>query len=136
MVRANGKVEHLEATALPVGVFASWKCDEKSVTLAPGDVVIAFSDGVLEAGVERGEEFGETRLIAALLAARSGELEALLDSVIGEVLRFSPEVQSDDVTLIALLCRHATRAACSTVKREMLEAGRGARDRVKPCDLY
>jgi len=68
----------------------------------PGDVLIAFSDGVLEAGIERGEEFGEKRLIAALLAARSGELEPLLDSIIGEVLRFSPEVQSDDVTLIAL----------------------------------
>jgi sigma-B regulation protein RsbU (phosphoserine phosphatase) len=105
LVRANGKVEHLEATALPIGIFASWKCDEKSVTLAPGDVLIAFSDGVLEAGVERGEEFGEARLIETLQAARGGELEALLDAIIGEVLRFSPEVQSDDVTLIALSCR-------------------------------
>ena len=65
-------------------------------------MLIAFSDGVLEAGVERGEEFGEARLIEALHAARGGEIEALLDSIIGEVLRFSPEVQSDDVTLIAL----------------------------------
>jgi sigma-B regulation protein RsbU (phosphoserine phosphatase) len=102
LVRANGKVERLEATALPVGIFSTWKCDEKSVIMASGDVLIAFSDGVLEAGVERGEEFGEARLIEALHAARGGELEALLDSIIGEVLRFSPEVQSDDVTLIAL----------------------------------
>jgi len=34
LVRASGKIEHLEATALPIGIFASWKCDEKSVTLA------------------------------------------------------------------------------------------------------
>lgn len=102
LVRATGAIEHLEATALPIGIFGSWKCEENSVILAPGDVLIAFSDGVLEAGVERGEEFGEARLIEALQAARTGELEHLLDSIIGEVLRFSPEVQSDDVTLVAL----------------------------------
>jgi len=101
-VRAGGNIERLEATALPIGIFPSLKCEEKTVTLAPGDVLIAFSDGVLEAGVERGEEFGEARLIDALRAAQAGELEALLDSIIGEVLRFNPEVQSDDVTLIAL----------------------------------
>jgi sigma-B regulation protein RsbU (phosphoserine phosphatase) len=102
LVRASGKIEHLEATALPIGIFASWSCEEKTVKVAPGDVLIAFSDGVLEAGVERGEEFGATRLIDALHAARASELEPMLDSIIGEVLRFSPEVQSDDVTLIAL----------------------------------
>ncbi len=102
LVRASGRIERLDATALPVGIFASWKCEEKSVFLAPGDVLIAFSDGVLEAGVERGEEFGEARLIDALNAARAGEVEPLLDSILAEVLRFSPEVQSDDVTLVAL----------------------------------
>ena len=102
LVRAGGKIEHLEATALPIGIFASWKCDEKTVTLSAGDVLVAFSDGVLEAGVERGEEFGERRLIEALHAARASELEPMLDSILGEVLRFSPDVQSDDVTLVAL----------------------------------
>jgi phosphoserine phosphatase RsbU/P len=102
LVRANGKIEHLEATALPIGIFAAWSCEEKSVIIAPGDVLIAFSDGVLEAGVERGEEFGETRLIEVLGAARTEDLEQMLDSIIGEVLRFSPGMQSDDVTLVAL----------------------------------
>ncbi|MGA3188420.1 MAG: SpoIIE family protein phosphatase [Bryobacteraceae bacterium] len=102
LMRAGGAIEHLEATALPIGIFAAWSCEEKTVKLGPGDVLIAFSDGVLEAGVERGEEFGEARLIDAVQAARRDELEPMLDSIIGEVLRFSPEVQSDDVTLIAL----------------------------------
>ncbi len=102
LLRANGKIEHLEATALPIGVFSSWSCEEKSVTMGPGDVLVAFSDGVLEAGVERGDEFGEARLIAALQKVRAGELEPLLEAIVGEVLRFSPDVQSDDVTLVAL----------------------------------
>src|SRR3984885_10356172 len=102
LIRAGGKVEHLEATALPIGIFGSWTCEEKSAKLAPGDILVAFSDGVLEAGVERGEEFGEARLIDALYLARTSAVELLLDATIAEVLRFSPEVQSDDVTLVAL----------------------------------
>jgi serine phosphatase RsbU (regulator of sigma subunit) len=102
LIRAGGKIERLEATALPIGIFAAWSCEEKTVTLATGDLLIAFSDGVLEAGVERGEEFGEARLIDALYAARASAVEPMLDATIAEVLRFSPDVQSDDVTLVAL----------------------------------
>lgn len=102
LVHSSGKIDHLEATALPVGVFSTLKPDEKTVNMSPGDVLLAFSDGVLEAGVESGEEFGEQRLIEALNGTRKGELEPMLDSIVGEVLKFSPEVQSDDVTLVAL----------------------------------
>jgi sigma-B regulation protein RsbU (phosphoserine phosphatase) len=103
LARSNGAMEHLEATALPIGIFAWWKAEEKSVTLAPGDVLIVFSDGVLEAGIERGAEFGETRLLEALASSPRAEgVDVLLDHVVTEVLRFSPGAQSDDVTLVAL----------------------------------
>jgi len=103
LLRANGTVEHLEATALPIGVFSWWKCEEKSVALDPGDTVLVMSDGVLEAGIERGEEFGEDRLLQAVRTAPA-DVEGLLDHILGEVARFSPGVQSDDVTLVALRC--------------------------------
>ncbi|HVP00841.1 MAG TPA: SpoIIE family protein phosphatase [Bryobacteraceae bacterium] len=102
LMRASGAIEHLEATALPVGIFGTWRCEERTTTFSPGDLLVAFSDGVLEAGVERGEEFGEERLIDALQRSRKRDLESLLDEVVAEVLRFSPDVQSDDVTLVAL----------------------------------
>lgn len=103
ILRAGGAIERLEATALPVGIFSSLKCEEKSVTLAPGDVLLVFSDGVLEAGVEEGEEFGEPRLIESAQAARnSDDVEALLDRIIQDVQHFSPSQQSDDVTIVAL----------------------------------
>jgi sigma-B regulation protein RsbU (phosphoserine phosphatase) len=101
LLRANGTVERLEATALPIGIFNWWKSEEKTVALQPGDLVMVFSDGVLEAGVDRGEEFGEERLINALCSAPR-ETEALLDHAVGAVLEFSPGAQSDDVTLVAL----------------------------------
>jgi len=104
LARKSGEVEHLEATALPLGIFgAIWKCEEKTVTFGPGDLLLVFSDGVLEAGIDRGEEFGEERLMAAVRSAPAGSgVDAILDHVTGEVLRFSPGMQSDDVTVVAL----------------------------------
>src|SRR5579864_354733 len=103
LLRATGSVERLEGTALPIGAFGSWKCVEKTVALTPGDLVLMFSDGVTEAGIGRGAEFGETRLIEALRSApRAGKIEAALDHIVDAVLRFSPGAQSDDVTLVAL----------------------------------
>jgi len=102
LFRANGKMERLEATALPIGIFSWWKCEEKSVHLGPGDVVVIISDGVLEAGVDGGEEFGEARFKEAVQLSASAGVDALLDQVLDEVHQFSPGQQSDDVTMVAL----------------------------------
>ena len=103
LFRASGAVERLEATALPLGAFAAFKCEEKTVPIRHGDLLLAVSDGVLEAGIERGEEFGEARLIEAVQGAKEPEnVDALLDFLLGEVMSFSPGAQSDDVTIVAL----------------------------------
>jgi len=105
LLRATGRVERLEATALPIGIFATLKCEEKSLALGPGDVVLVFSDGVLEAGIESGADFGEQRLIAAAQAGPRGDVDGMLDHIMSEVLRFSPGVQGDDVTIVGLSVR-------------------------------
>ena len=101
LARADGRIERLEATALPIGIFGSFKCEEKSVAMAAGDILLVCSDGVLEAGIEHGEEFGEARLIAALTASKT-DVDTLLDSLAVQVLQFSAGAQSDDVTVVAL----------------------------------
>jgi sigma-B regulation protein RsbU (phosphoserine phosphatase) len=105
LLRTNGEIERLEATTLPIGIFGSFKCEEKTVSLDAGDVLLIYSDGVLEAGIERGEEFGEDRLIAAARSAPHTTVEAILNHISDEVLRFSPGLQSDDVTIVALTAR-------------------------------
>ncbi len=105
LLRKNGEIEHLDATTMPVGIFAGLKCEENCVTLDSGDVVLVFSDGVLEAGIERGEEFGEARLIAATQSGPKDDVEGMLDHIADEVLRYSPGLQGDDVTIVALLVR-------------------------------
>ena len=95
VLRSNGTTEHLEATALPIGIFAGLKCEEKSVVLSPGDVVlVVFLDGVLEAGIDQGEDYGEARLIESGRAAQKAEnVEAQLDQMVLDVQNFSPGMQ-------------------------------------------
>ncbi len=103
VLRSSGAVERLESTALPLGVLGSFKCEEKSLSLGAGDVLLIVSDGVLEAGVDDDEEFGEPRLIqSAQAASEVGEVETLLDRVVRDVQHFSPGHQSDDVTIVAM----------------------------------
>src|SRR5277367_4200173 len=64
LVRADGSVERLEATATVLGVFQNWRSEERAVELRPGDHVVLFTDGVTEAGMDSGVEFGEDGLLA------------------------------------------------------------------------
>ncbi len=98
---ANGQVERLEPTAPVLGAFERWACDEAETTLQPGDLLAIYSDGVTEAGIHSGEEFGEARLIGALREA-SGGAGALVHSAIDAVSLFSRGSRDDDVTLIVL----------------------------------
>jgi len=73
--------------------------------MEPGDVVLAYSDGAIEAMSPTGEFFGLDRLVATLAAA-SGDPQAVVDRVLDALDAFTRQRQAyDDVTLIALGCR-------------------------------
>jgi len=95
-------IEKLGTTATVLGAFREWDCEERSVQLAPGDTLVAYSDGVTEAASDSGDEFGEERLVR-VLRGRQGQPAALLvDGVLGAVAAFSSGPRSDDVTVMAL----------------------------------
>jgi serine phosphatase RsbU (regulator of sigma subunit) len=62
---------------------------------------------VTESFSDAGEEFGEQRLVEALMRHRDQPAEAIVRSVIADVQRFSPQEQHDDITLIVAKCRAA-----------------------------
>ena len=72
MLRANGDVEWLKATATVLGVFDEWECQLGRITLAPGDVLFAYSDGVTEAEGDD-ELFGDERLVVPLVRRLDAE---------------------------------------------------------------
>ncbi len=68
--RSNGSIERLDVGGLPIGIQAEAKYESASVTLAPGDWLIIFTDGLVEAENARQEEYGEARLLSAIAARR------------------------------------------------------------------
>jgi sigma-B regulation protein RsbU (phosphoserine phosphatase) len=94
-------VERLGTTATVLGAFRDWDCEERSVQLAPGDTLVAYSDGVTEAGIDADEEFGEERLLEVLRSHRPKPIEALIAALIEAAQALDP-VQSDDITVLAL----------------------------------
>jgi len=84
------------------GMFARL-LQEDVLTLAPGDVVLLFTDGVTEAMNERSEYFGEARLMAALEATRDQPFGPLKDGLLRRLRAFVGEAeQHDDMTMVLL----------------------------------
>lgn len=102
LLRASGEIECLRATATMLGAFEQWKCRESTVDLGRGDTLLIVSDGVPEAGIQHGEEFGEERLIRVLRGYGSAAAATLVERVVGAVSEFSGSSRSDDVTVVAL----------------------------------
>lgn len=78
---------------------------EDVIPLDPGDVVVAYTDGVVEALDESGQEWGLERFTGALTGAvnRPGPLRGCLDEVKQQLLRFVGNMaQYDDVTLLGV----------------------------------
>jgi serine phosphatase RsbU (regulator of sigma subunit)/predicted enzyme related to lactoylglutathione lyase len=105
LLRADHEVEYLASTATVVGLFKDLECPTRQVQLHPGDVLALYTDGITESFNQAGEEFGESRLVAALRKARNLSSQDLLASVIEEVQRFGREEQHDDITLIVAKCK-------------------------------
>ena len=99
--RANGSIERLDVGGLPLGIQPEAKYESASVTLAPGDWLIIFTDGLVEAVNARDEEFAEPRLLSALEAGVSNTPQKLLDRLMANLDLFvGATPQHDDVTCL------------------------------------
>ena len=103
MVFTAEGVTRLEKGGLILGLFEHATFEEGTVQLQPGDLLVAFSDGVTEALNAGGEEYGEERLLEVVRANRSRSTTDLLEAIFASVREFSTgAVQSDDVTALVL----------------------------------
>ncbi len=103
LLRRDGGVELLATTGLPLGLFANAAYEEGRVTLAPGDLLMLYSDGVTEAWDVNEEEFGTERVIDVLRAHRPEPAAAIVDHMIRGIDAFAGTApQHDDITLMVL----------------------------------
>jgi serine phosphatase RsbU (regulator of sigma subunit)/pSer/pThr/pTyr-binding forkhead associated (FHA) protein len=103
LVVGKSGVRRLETGGPIVGLFEAAVFEEETVTLAPDDWLIVFSDGVSEALSIDGEEYGEARIVA--VAEKHVELapQEFLQAIFSDVRAFTKgAAQSDDITALVL----------------------------------
>jgi sigma-B regulation protein RsbU (phosphoserine phosphatase) len=102
VVRANGQPARLEAGGAVLGVFAEWPYEQGELTLAPGDRLVLFTDGVTEAANALDEEFGEERLVQLTSALRDQGAHELKSRILQAVSAFTGGRARDDATLVVV----------------------------------
>lgn len=105
LLRRDRTIERLESTSTVLGLFKEWDCAIGERRLFAGDTLALYTDGITESFNDVEEEYGEQRLIEALLRHRELSSQALLASIVDDVRQFSPQEQHDDITLIVGKCR-------------------------------
>lgn len=101
LIDAAGTIQPLTEGGLLLGLLPQARYPEAMHTVAPGALLIAYTDGVTEAQDAAGDFFGNERLESTLRACGSRTCQQVLDCLVREVRAFSPPgAQHDDITLI------------------------------------
>lgn len=104
--RANSTLETLEVGGLPLGIQKDVNYETASLELKPGDALILFTDGVVEAFNEAGEEFGNERWLGAIRNLPDWKAQETLQFLMKRVDEFVGATrQSDDITCLVFRSR-------------------------------
>jgi sigma-B regulation protein RsbU (phosphoserine phosphatase) len=99
--RADGSLEKLEQGGLPLGIEPTAAFDTGAIQLQPGDALILYTDGVVEAFNAAGEDFGNDRWLAAIRQLPEASSEETLRTLMHRVDAFVGATrQSDDITCL------------------------------------
>jgi serine phosphatase RsbU (regulator of sigma subunit) len=101
---ADGRVRELELPPTTLlGAFEDFDAPETEMDLAPGDLLVAFTDGVTDAADATRARFGDARFQAALGDVAAGGADAAVAGVLAKIDAFvAGEPAADDITLLAI----------------------------------
>jgi phosphoserine phosphatase RsbU/P len=100
LLRANSRVEWLSPTAPVVGLLDEFASASRETLLAPGDTLVAYTDGLTEARNSADDEFGADRLLAALQDRDGLAAEELVTRLTDARRAFAAGDERDDVTVL------------------------------------
>jgi len=127
---ATGSISVAEGGNVPLGFFSDWNGSKRSWTWEVGDVLVLYSDGLIETRDGKGEMFGVKGIISVLKDRCQGSVEEIADSLIEEV--HARGAVTDDLTL--LVCRRTeltTAAEPGSVRVLLVDDHRIWRDGVR-----
>jgi sigma-B regulation protein RsbU (phosphoserine phosphatase) len=105
--RKAGSVERINhESGFLLGMLDDMEYDVHKLLLQPGDTMLLYTDGVTEAMNGTGELFEESRLVGSLERMNGSPLEAMLEGINADLMRFAGGApQADDITMLALQYR-------------------------------
>lgn len=112
VLRNSGPILHLSTSGTVLGVDPDAIYRVLSITMTPGDSLVLYTDGIIEATNNVEEEYGERRLVQAITKNGVMNMNDLCHSILSDVVQFSENVpQQDDMTLVVFKISDATKAA-------------------------
>ena len=103
LVRADGAIQRLDATGMPIGLMPFAEYERAEVVLAPGDLIVLYTDGLTEAANPDDDEFGLERLEAVVRRHAAEPLVALAVAIETAIEVFADGTPfGDDRTLVML----------------------------------
>ena len=103
VIRRDGSIAWPAVGGLPLGLLTDSTYDEGAIPVHPGDTVIAYTDGVIEAVNPSGEEWGVDGLMKAAVECKAQHADELVDAIFYALEEFSRGRQTDDATVAVLL---------------------------------
>ena len=102
----GGEVETIQAEGFPLGLFREANYEQFTLSTRPGDAIVFFSDGIVDAQNAAGDMFGDRRLIEVVKEHIHASATELADAIMHEVGRFQAGFDRfDDETVVVLRVR-------------------------------
>lgn len=100
---STSELRELESVAYPLGVRRELHLQIREISLAPGDVLVFYTDGIVEAQNRNNDMFGFERLEAVIRDHAGSGVKEIRDAVLQEVIKFRGDApETDDVTIVIL----------------------------------
>ncbi len=101
--RRDGSVTALSTPGMALGAIADMPIESSSIQLASGDLLVSFTDGVVEAHNEKMDMFSEEKVVAFLRDQETPTASVVVSALLDEITAFAGAAsQHDDITVIAL----------------------------------
>jgi PAS domain S-box-containing protein len=104
IIKSAAGVKQLEPTAMIIGAIAPTDFEERAIDLSAGDLLVLYTDGVLEAR-RAGELFGEKRLIELVGRTKIKDVRKFPQLVFDKIEKFAQGKLSDDTVVLAIRLR-------------------------------